>query len=64
MNGSSTAGAMWLHLALHYTAKRRVWTERERELKRFAEKWDDDGVPFEVILVRIADLRRQLGGAR
>jgi len=58
----STSGAKILHALLNKTPHRRVWSEKERELKWLAEKWSDDGVPFEEILVRIADLRKQMGG--
>lgn len=56
------SGAAWLHRAKHQIAQTRVWSKKEREFKRLAEKWEDDGVPFEEILVQIADLRKQMGG--
>jgi len=55
-------GAKWLHRVNNKTPHARVWGEKERELKRLAEKWEDDGVPFDEIVERIRDLRME-GGA-
>ena len=53
----NNAGAIWLHWANNKTPNKRVWGKKERELKLLAEHWKDEGLPLEVILKRVVELR-------